>query len=157
MNIEFENEEELVEAIVRSGVNVFSFTVAWMYRFGLTLNPRAQSKLMKAQASREREHDSFSTWCKKAGEWYCEEDIPGYVKGLLYTQGTSATEVIRAFTGKLTPESIWSKDYAFYRGMFYFTAQGFDTAMAHFAIKGLIPEEEYDKWSKGWKEKHGTT
>ena len=62
MTIEFENERELVKAAVGCEVNVYTLATLLLDEFGITLNQRAQDKLLSAQNKRENERTLFLTW-----------------------------------------------------------------------------------------------
>ena len=148
MVIEFENERQLIDGIMKSGVDVFRFAILFLDRFGVVLNKTSQSRVSIAQQKMLLENTRFEEWKNDKAKIYSERDLPEYaVKA--YEEGTGhSIRVLIAETEQnlRKPRQKQSSEFAQYRGEYYFTLDGMMAIVYRVTFDGYATEEEYLKW-----------
>ena len=150
MEIEFKDERELVKEMVGCEVNVYTLATLLLDEFGITLNQRAQDKLLHAQNKRENERTLFKTWKMRHEVVYTQLDVLTSEVRFPKPCSKSVAELIFDMVGELKPGSFWAKDFFLYQGKYYFSAAGFESFMFSLARRGYITDEQYNQWKSGF-------
>ena len=141
MEIRFENERELTEAILKTDIDVYTFGVLFLDRFGIVLNKTSQNRLLDAQEKRKLANTEFTDWKVRQRRVFKVEDI-AEVYPLMSIK--DAKDQLTHQIGYAKRGTIWYNDFRYYDGEHYFNEDGCRTVTYLLYTKGFYDKDTLD-------------
>ena len=147
VEIKFENERELIDGIMESGLNLHTLIVLLLDRFGVMLNKASEAKIDNAQAKISAERVYYENWASRQENVYCIEDVLKCAEenGISVGGQGEAYALVEHQIGLAKRGTIWQNDFRYYSGKYYFNDGGCQTITYLFYARGWYGEEDLQR------------
>lgn len=149
MEIKFENERELIDAILRTDVNVHVFAMLFLDRLGIVLTNTVQKKLIDAQEKRSAERKEYDEWANVQKRVFTMEDVmaahPTWGKDAPLVD---AKDQLKRQVGYAKRGTIWYSDFRYYGGEHHFNEDGCRTVTYLLYAKDFYDKDTLDVMRK---------
>lgn len=148
MKIEFNDEKDLVNKIMESGVDVYRFGINFMDAFGIALCRTHQDRLEYAEKKRREKTSEIE---EKMGGWgcepLCEMDIPDWVKHNVQTRsGIPFHSAAKAILKPYENSPYVFRDFVSTREQYFFNPSGAVFLLYSMVRRSWLAEDEYYRW-----------
>lgn len=148
MTITFENEQELVEAIITEDVDLSVFMPLLLSKFEIPLRQKHLTQICATEKHTRESRGRIRQWKKDGTKLYCESDIPGWVMERVKDIKPDADihKIIHHFVHDCRNYIVVLKQFADSISGYQFTQEGFDFIMFRLCREHYITNEDYQRW-----------
>ena len=148
MTIEFNNERDLIEGIISSGVNLFTFATFFLDEFGITLCKTHQDILQRVESRSKQSRDTISRWKSNGIPVYTESDIPAWITTKVETnaQPRNLHQTITEIVNYIPRNAPMLNNFAKLMDGYYFTKDGFCFLIDRLTALHYLAHEDNEKW-----------